>query len=103
MRAAGDERYFLFLHTYAAHYPYGGLERYRREHPERGLPSDAEVAELTARARARGSLALTPERMLELDGLLAARKAAGPLLWSPETFGGQGLDLGGQTAPGAWA
>ena len=35
--------------------------------------------------------------------IASARKAAGPLLWSPETFGGQGLDLGGQTAPGAWA
>ena len=29
--------WFLFLHTYAAHFPYGGFERYRREHPERGL------------------------------------------------------------------
>ncbi|MDH3226057.1 MAG: sulfatase [Thermoleophilia bacterium] len=59
MRSAADEPYFLFLHTYAAHYPYGGFERYRREHPERGLPSDAEIRGLHRRyspdrARARG-------------------------------------------------
>jgi arylsulfatase len=39
MRNAEDEPYFLFLHTYAAHDPYGGFDRYRRDHPERGLPS----------------------------------------------------------------
>jgi len=49
IKAAGDEPYFLFLHTYAAHYPYGGFERYRREHPERGLPDDAALAELKRR------------------------------------------------------
>ncbi len=38
--------YFLFLHTYAAHYPYGGFDRYREEHPERGLPDDAELERL---------------------------------------------------------
>jgi arylsulfatase A-like enzyme len=49
MREMGDTPYFLFLHTYAAHHPYGGLARYRRDHPERGLPSDAELAELRRR------------------------------------------------------
>lgn len=43
------EPYFLFLHTYAAHDPYGGLERYRAQNPDRGLPSDAEIAELRQR------------------------------------------------------
>ena len=46
IREAGSEPYFLFLHTYAAHGPYGGYERYRREAPERGLPSPAEVRRL---------------------------------------------------------
>ena len=43
MRSAADEPYFLFLHTYAAHDPYGGFDRYRREHPERELPTRAEI------------------------------------------------------------
>jgi len=43
MRSAGNEPYFLFLHTYAAHDPYGGFERYRREHPERGLPTPEQI------------------------------------------------------------
>jgi arylsulfatase A-like enzyme len=43
MREARSDRYFLFVHTYAAHYPYGGLERFRSEHAERGLPSDREL------------------------------------------------------------
>ena len=46
---ARDERYFLFIHTYAAHFPYGGFERYRVEHPERGLPTDPELALLRKR------------------------------------------------------
>jgi len=46
MRELGDEAYFLFLHSYSAHYPYGGLESYRRKHPERGIPSDAEISAL---------------------------------------------------------
>jgi arylsulfatase A-like enzyme len=40
IRAHADERWFLFLHTYAAHSPYGGYDRYRAEAPERGLLSD---------------------------------------------------------------
>jgi arylsulfatase A-like enzyme len=43
MRSANSEPYFLFLHTYAAHDPYGGFDRYRREHPERGLPTREEI------------------------------------------------------------
>ena len=49
IRRAHGEPYFLFLHTYAAHFPYGGFERYRRESPERGLPSDAEIEVLRER------------------------------------------------------
>jgi arylsulfatase A-like enzyme len=45
LRAQGERPYFLFLHTYAAHFPYGGFARYRDAQPERGLPSDAELAE----------------------------------------------------------
>jgi arylsulfatase A-like enzyme len=45
LREQGERPYFLFLHTYAAHFPYGGFERYRAEHPERGLPTDAELDE----------------------------------------------------------
>ncbi|MHC4341767.1 MAG: sulfatase-like hydrolase/transferase, partial [Planctomycetota bacterium] len=49
IREARTDRYFLLLHTYAAHFPYGGFSRYRRDHPERGLPSDADVRELRRR------------------------------------------------------
>ena len=43
MRSATSEPYFLFLHTYTAHDPYGGFDLYRREHPERGLPTSKEI------------------------------------------------------------
>jgi arylsulfatase A-like enzyme len=43
MREQADQPYFLFLHTYAAHFPYGGMERYREAHPERGLPGPDEL------------------------------------------------------------
>lgn len=56
MRERADEPYFLFLHTYAAHFPYGGFERYRREHPERGLPSDATLREWRRRWPGNGPL-----------------------------------------------
>jgi arylsulfatase A-like enzyme len=45
MRSAENEPYFLFLHTYAAHDPYGGFDRYRREHPERELPTPEQIQE----------------------------------------------------------
>jgi arylsulfatase A-like enzyme len=51
MREHADEAYFLFLHTYMAHYPYGGFARYRQQHPERGLPPDAWIAEQRRRYR----------------------------------------------------
>ncbi|RIK91387.1 MAG: hypothetical protein DCC71_25090 [Proteobacteria bacterium] len=41
--------YFLFLHSYAAHSPYGGYGRYVREHPERGLPRNDEIQKLRER------------------------------------------------------
>ncbi len=43
-----DERFFLFLHTYTAHDPYGGWENLRREHPELGLPTAPAVRALAA-------------------------------------------------------
>jgi len=61
IRNASDEPYFLFLHSYAAHYPYGGYRRYRASAPERGLPTDAELQALYARARDGGFEALTKE------------------------------------------
>jgi arylsulfatase A-like enzyme/4-amino-4-deoxy-L-arabinose transferase-like glycosyltransferase len=45
----GDEPWFLFLHTYAAHFPYGGWERHLREHPEHGHPDAEAVRELRRR------------------------------------------------------
>lgn len=56
MREQGDEPYLLFLHTYAAHFPYGGFDRYRREHPERGLPSDETLREWRRLWPGRGPL-----------------------------------------------
>lgn len=46
MRDNADDPYFLFFHTYAAHFPYGGMDRYREDHPARGLPSASELDEL---------------------------------------------------------
>jgi len=56
MDARGEEPYFLFLHTYAAHFPYGGFARYRAEHPERRLPSDETLREWRQRWPGRGPL-----------------------------------------------
>jgi arylsulfatase A-like enzyme len=69
MREHAAEPYFLFLHTYAAHYPYGGLARYRAEHPERGLPDAAGLAALRERhalrvRRGPGAEAPPEERLL---------------------------------------
>jgi arylsulfatase A-like enzyme len=49
MRQLGDEPYFLFVHTYAAHHPYGGYAGYRSRSPERGLLTDAEIQRLKER------------------------------------------------------
>jgi len=64
IRENRDERWFLFLHTYAAHFPYGGFARYRSEDPERGLPSDAEIDDL--RLRYPGSRLYGPAKRGEL-------------------------------------
>ena len=48
VRAAAGEPYFLFLHTYHAHTPYGGYAQYRDGSPERGLLSEPRIAELRA-------------------------------------------------------
>ena len=61
MSAAGDSRYFLFLQTYHAHYPYGGYRRYRRAHPERGLPSKREIGRLRKRVLEQGPDDLTQD------------------------------------------
>lgn len=47
IRSTAETPYFLFLHSYSAHFPYGGYERYRREHPERGLPPAEVLARVT--------------------------------------------------------
>ncbi len=64
IRKNRDERWFLFLHTYAAHFPYGGFARYRSENPDRGLPSDVEIDAL--RRRYPGSRLYGPERRREI-------------------------------------
>ena len=43
MKGTTGSPYFLFVHTYAAHEPYGGLERYREEDPDRRLASQAGI------------------------------------------------------------
>jgi arylsulfatase A-like enzyme len=60
IRNAGDEPYFLFLHTYAAHFPYGGYDRYRKEAPGRGLLSGKEIRRLR-RVAGEGRLDDEPE------------------------------------------
>jgi arylsulfatase A-like enzyme len=54
IRAAGPHPYFLFLHTYAAHAPYGGIDRYREAAPDRGLPDAADLEDLRARYPRQG-------------------------------------------------
>ena len=49
IREHAGQPYFLFLHTYAAHSPYGGYGRYVRQHPERELPKPDQVQALIAR------------------------------------------------------
>jgi arylsulfatase A-like enzyme len=55
MREHQDTPYFLFLHTYAAHFPYGGYGDYRAEHPDRNLLSEAELDALRTEAPRRSS------------------------------------------------
>ncbi|MFP8874843.1 MAG: sulfatase-like hydrolase/transferase, partial [Myxococcota bacterium] len=50
LRSHRAQPYFLFIHTYAAHYPYGGWDRYREAAGEgRDLPDRAEIEGLRAR------------------------------------------------------
>ncbi|MEE2678109.1 MAG: sulfatase [Myxococcota bacterium] len=49
IRDQDDAPWFLFLHTYAAHFPYGGFARYRSEAPERALPPDGVIDDLRRR------------------------------------------------------
>ncbi len=46
LRERGDAPWFLFLHSYAAHSPYGGYSRYRDEAPGRGLLDEGALATL---------------------------------------------------------
>lgn len=43
MHAQDERPYFLFLHTYAAHNPYGGYDEYRALRPELDLPTRADL------------------------------------------------------------
>ncbi|MFT5048937.1 MAG: arylsulfatase A-like enzyme [Chlamydiales bacterium] len=61
IRAAPEDPYFLFLHSYAAHFPYGGYRGYRSSVPERGLLSDAQLQDLYERARTGGFESLSKE------------------------------------------
>jgi arylsulfatase A-like enzyme len=48
MRSKEKTPYFLFLHTYAAHAPYGGFDDFRNRHPKLDLPDEEEIARLKA-------------------------------------------------------
>jgi len=61
MRDNADEPYFLFIQTYAAHFPYGGMDRYRKDHPERGLPDAGELDRLRTELTDAKSKGLTEE------------------------------------------
>ena len=65
MEGQADEPYFLFLHTYAAHNPYGGYEDYRARSPERGLPAADELVALDRGASA-GERELSEREFLDL-------------------------------------
>lgn len=43
IRSSAEDRYFLFLHTYAAHFPYGGYERLLEDGPQGERFSQANV------------------------------------------------------------
>lgn len=50
LRGHEDQPYFLFIHTYAAHYPYGGWDRYRQAvSGEPDVPDSEEIEGLRAR------------------------------------------------------
>jgi arylsulfatase A-like enzyme len=58
---AGDDPYFLFLHTYCAHYPFGGMKRYREAHPERKLPTKKQLLRTYKRTEEAGGK-LSPDK-----------------------------------------
>jgi arylsulfatase A-like enzyme len=68
IREHSEEPYFLLLHTYAAHSPYGGFEAFRRAHPERALPPSAALLELDAghQAASREMRELSPRQLGDL-------------------------------------
>jgi len=70
------ERFFLFLHTYAAHDPYGGWKTLRERHPELALPSAPVVRELAATYSEGDDPALIPtahRHLFQLFNPLAER------------------------------
>ncbi len=64
IRSAADDRYFLFLHTYAAHFPYGGFERSLDDGPRRERFSEANVDRWRRLAQAGDLDALSEEELL---------------------------------------
>lgn len=46
MRSKKKTPYFLFVHTYISHVPYGGFADFRDRHPELELPDEQGIAEL---------------------------------------------------------
>ena len=87
IRDHADEPWFLFLHTFAAHNPYGGYERYRATVPARGLVPVAELLEQDAAALRGEELEeemhtqlLVYNQLCEARGARAesARKTLGP-------------------------
>jgi len=66
IRDHSGDRYFLFVHTYAAHYPYGGWERYRRAGGAAGRLDDSDLPGLRQRwneAHARRQEGRAPEEV----------------------------------------
>jgi arylsulfatase A-like enzyme len=49
MRTKEKTPYFLFIHTYVAHVPYGGFRNFRDRHPELDLPDEPEIIDLKKR------------------------------------------------------
>jgi arylsulfatase A-like enzyme len=60
IRATGNQPYFLFVHTYAAHAPYGGFERYQETAPDRRLPDAAGLSGLREQYPRTGPNAVSP-------------------------------------------
>jgi arylsulfatase A-like enzyme len=91
IRSQRNEPYFLFLHTYAAHYPYGGFRDYRDRHPERGLPSDRELEQLRITYHERGFWQKNPAAR-ELPAELQSKCT----MWNALRDTGDRLECGGR-------